>query len=47
MDNFSGMNFEKVSEIFTDEADCEMKDSALKFSLYHFKVMQLRTHEDD
>ena len=41
------MSFEKCSEIFAEDADCLMKDSAVKFSEYHFKVMQLRTHEDD
>ena len=41
------MSFEKCSEVFTADADCQMLDTSMKFSLYHFKVMQLRTHEDD
>ena len=43
---FDGMSFDKCTKIFEEDKSCKLIDSALKFDLYHFKVMQLRTFED-
>ena len=40
------MNFDKCSSIFQFSKACKLIDSTLKFDLFHFKVMQLRTFDD-
>lgn len=43
---FQGMNFDRCSSIFVPDKTCKLIDSTLKFDLFHFKVMQLRTIDD-
>ena len=48
--NFSGMGFDKnmkLKEFFEKEDDLELVNSNMKFKLYHFKVMELQTLEDN
>ena len=44
--DFGGMGYDRGSDTFIPEEDFDIVDSTLKFDLYHFKVMQLRTYED-
>lgn len=44
--DFGGIGFDRGRDTFIPEDDFDIVDSKLKFELYHFKVMQLRTYED-
>ena len=45
--NFDGMTFARCGDIFELGADCKLVKDSVEFELFHFKVMQLRTYEDN
>ena len=47
MANITGLEFEQCGKVFVKNDDVEMIDSALQFDIYHFKVMELTTYEDN
>ena len=41
------MLFDSCSDIFEASSDCHLVDEQCCFEPYHFKVMQLRSYEDN